>query len=153
MAERPARPSAIEAARGADWVPKPRKDIGYPLDTPVRGSEESVDQRYLPPRYAARLRHALDGVITLWGECYFCGRVARIEFERIPARFQPLALIRDMEKWLRCTGCGARAREGANLDLLSRPSWETAIVEREGRPVVWIPREPKPKLVGKKPRR
>lgn len=149
MAERPPRRSAIDAARDTDWVPKPNKDVGYLLDSPVRGDEPTQDGRYRPARYDARLQHALDGVIRLWGECCFCDRIQAIDLARVPSRFKPSSFIRDLERWLRCTSCGARAREGAEIDLLFRPSWEAPITERDGRPVVWIPREPKPKLFGK----
>lgn len=153
MAEPPTRASVLDAAREADWVPRPSKDIAYPLDVPVRGDEEVRDRRYRPARYDARLQHALDGVIRLWGECHFCGRIKPIELARVPVRYTRSSLIRDMEHWLRCTGCGARAQEGARIDLLFRPTWETPVTERDGRAIVWIPREPKRKLFDKARRR
>lgn len=141
------RTSVLDAAREADWVPRPNKDIDYPLDLPVRGRDEPA--RYRPARYEARLQHALDRVIKLWGQCYFCDRLQPIDPERVPPRYGPSSLLRDLERHLRCTGCGARAWEGANIDLLYRGSWETPVPERLGRPVVWLPRERKPKLFGR----
>lgn len=151
MAEQPTRASVLGAAREADWVPRPRKDIDYPqLDEPPRGRNKP--DRYCPPKYEARLQHALDGVIRLWGHCSFCDRLQPIDPERVLSQYRPSSLLRDLERHLRCTGCGARAWEGANIDLLYRGSWETDIPVRQGKPIVWVPREPRPKLFGRRSR-
>lgn len=97
--------------------------------------------------------HALDGLIFLVAECDNCGRRRHLDLKSIVSeRYTPNTALKYLEMGLRCTGCGARAREGATMAILMRYPGDPPISPVDGKPGVTWRRRRGPKLFSQRGR-